>query len=207
MSYKESIMRGGKYFAILIILLINFLGMIKLLSRLKQNYILELFFTAVFLLISLIMLLGIYMDENWGHILSGIFFLLFLINSFFLYKNATHGFIIFSGMILLSTIAFLISVSSIKEKEEEEPDYFDYEKKEPEEEAVEEIKPSKEIKSEPYGVEKKFKPGKYIASKTGTKYHAPKCDWAKKIKKTNAVWFNDKKEAKKAGYKSDSCVK
>ena len=46
-----------------------------------------------------------------------------------------------------------------------------------------------------------------MASKSGTKYHAPKCDWAKKIKKSNAVWFISKEEAKKAGYKKDDCVK
>ncbi len=56
-------------------------------------------------------------------------------------------------------------------------------------------------------VKKTFIPGKFIASITGVKYHAPKCDWAKKIKKKNVVWFNSKEEAKKAGYKKDTCVK
>ena len=56
-------------------------------------------------------------------------------------------------------------------------------------------------------VKKSFKPGKYIASKSGSKFHAPKCDWAKRVKKSNAVWFNSKEEAKKAGYKADDCVK
>ena len=55
-------------------------------------------------------------------------------------------------------------------------------------------------------VKRECKPGKYIASKTGAKFHSPKCDWAKKIKKANAVWFDSKEEAKGAGYKADDCV-
>src|SRR3989344_4279129 len=62
-------------------------------------------------------------------------------------------------------------------------------------------------KAEKAQVKKSFKPGKYIASKSGSKFHAPKCDWAKRVKKSNAVWFNSKEEAKKAGYKADDCVK
>ena len=50
-------------------------------------------------------------------------------------------------------------------------------------------------------------PGKYVASKTGTTYHAPKCDWAKRIKKKNMVWFADDKAAKKKGYKKHDCLK
>ena len=55
-------------------------------------------------------------------------------------------------------------------------------------------------------IKKTFKPGKYIASKTGKTYHAPKCEWAKKIKKKNVVWYDNDKEAKKAGLKAHSCL-
>ena len=44
-------------------------------------------------------------------------------------------------------------------------------------------------------VSKDFKPGKFVASKSGTTYHSPKCDWAKKIKKKNQVWFDNAKDA------------
>ena len=64
-----------------------------------------------------------------------------------------------------------------------------------------------EGKKEAKSVEKSFKPGKYIASRTGAKFHAPKCDWAKKVKKENAVWFDSKEDAMNAGYKADDCVK
>jgi len=56
-------------------------------------------------------------------------------------------------------------------------------------------------------VKKTFKPGKFVASKTGVKYHSPKCDWAKRINKKNRVWLKDKAEARKKGYKKCSCVK
>ena len=46
---------------------------------------------------------------------------------------------------------------------------------------------------------------KYVASKTGKKYHSPTCNLAKKIKESNKVVFNSKEEAK--GYKACNCVK
>ncbi|MEE9525573.1 MAG: hypothetical protein V3V78_03130 [Candidatus Woesearchaeota archaeon] len=55
-------------------------------------------------------------------------------------------------------------------------------------------------------IKKEFSPGKYVASKTGKKYHAPKCDWAKKIKESNQVWFDSKEEAKKEKLSPCNCV-
>ncbi|MAG60239.1 hypothetical protein CL619_00480 [archaeon] len=49
-------------------------------------------------------------------------------------------------------------------------------------------------------------PGKFAASKYGTVYHAPKCDWAQKIKKKSLMWFSSADEAKKAGYKEHHCI-
>lgn len=42
--------------------------------------------------------------------------------------------------------------------------------------------------------------GKYVASKSGAKYHLPWCSGAQTIKETNKIWFNSKEEAEKAGY-------
>jgi len=42
--------------------------------------------------------------------------------------------------------------------------------------------------------------GKYVASKTGTKYHLPTCSGAKRINEENKVWFSSTEEAKAAGY-------
>lgn len=43
--------------------------------------------------------------------------------------------------------------------------------------------------------------GKYVASKSGTAYHYPWCPGAMKIKEENKIWFENKEDAEKAGYK------
>ena len=55
-------------------------------------------------------------------------------------------------------------------------------------------------------IKKEFSPGKYIASKTGKKYHIPKCDWAKRIKESNRIWFDSKEEAEEKGLKACDCI-
>jgi hypothetical protein len=49
-------------------------------------------------------------------------------------------------------------------------------------------------------------PGKYIASKRGKYFHEPKSEWAKKITKSNQLWFATKEEAYSKGYKAHSDV-
>ena len=44
------------------------------------------------------------------------------------------------------------------------------------------------------------KEGKYVASKSGSKYHLPSCSGAKRIKEENKVWFDTKEQAAAAGY-------
>lgn len=51
-----------------------------------------------------------------------------------------------------------------------------------------------------------YSPGKFVASKSSTSYHAPKCEWAEKINKKNRVWLASKEDAKKKGYKAHSCL-
>ncbi|HIH12013.1 TPA: hypothetical protein HA241_07530 [Candidatus Woesearchaeota archaeon] len=56
-------------------------------------------------------------------------------------------------------------------------------------------------------VKKTFVPGKYIASMTGSKFHAPNSYWAKKINRRNAIWFQSKEEALKAGFEPGDGVR
>lgn len=51
-----------------------------------------------------------------------------------------------------------------------------------------------------------YSPGKIVASKFGTVYHLPKCEWANNIKKSSRLWFPSIDEAVKKGYKPHSCV-
>lgn len=42
--------------------------------------------------------------------------------------------------------------------------------------------------------------GKYVGSKNSKKYHLPDCQYAKKIKEENQIWFKSVKEAQEADY-------
>ena len=42
---------------------------------------------------------------------------------------------------------------------------------------------------------------KFVGSINSDKYHRPNCEWAKKIRPDNAVWFSSPEEAKNTGYK------
>ena len=42
--------------------------------------------------------------------------------------------------------------------------------------------------------------GKYVGSKNGTKYYAPECAGAKRIKPANKVWFSTAQDATLQGY-------
>ncbi len=138
----------------------------------------------ILLFIAFIALIPAYSASRggWGF-LSGIF-LLILLNLLVIYIRTNMGDKVFLGTSLFAALGFVISVANIKKEEEyEEPI---------EEEKEEEVYTN-------------FEPGKYVATKTGSTYHIPKCDWAKKIKEKNRVWFDDEKEAKKK-FKAHSCV-
>jgi len=164
------------FFIVDIILLIVFLGLIKLIfSTLRVDFIAELFLVTLAILISFIALLGFYNKKKWSAILLYFVFLFTTLNILLFYY---HGKTLL-GTLLLSTLGMLIALAYIRD-------------------------PEPEIEFEP--VTEEFTPGKYIASKSGTTYHAPKCDWALKIKEANQVWLESDAEAKKKGYKKHSCL-
>lgn len=168
-----------------IILLIVFLGLVKIIFRFTgMGFLLELLVVVILLFIAFIALIPAYSGSRggWGF-LSGVFFLI-LLDLLVIYIRTNMLDKVFLGTSLFSAIGFIISVANIKKEEELE------------EEPIEEEK----------GVSAEFEPGKYVASKAGSTYHIPKCDWAKKIKEKNRVWFDDEKEAKKK-FKKHSCVK
>tara|TARA_B100000315_G_C14374908_1_gene494720 strand:+ start:139 stop:642 length:504 start_codon:yes stop_codon:yes gene_type:complete len=146
-------------------------------------------------LVALISIAGINVDSRWAWMLLKIFFIFVFLDMIFINSISTVKNPFFLHFLVIAGVGFFISFFNISKKVEES-------------EEVEEKKATESVKSSKTASTKKtFTPGKFIASKTGVKYHAPKCDWAKKIKKSNAVWFSSKEEAKKAGYKKDTCVK
>lgn len=165
-------------FVMNIVLLVVFLGLIRMIFDLHRFAFIGNFLVLLGLIvIAIIAVMGINSNHKWAWILLTFVFVGIFLDMVFVYVLSTPKPGLFSTLLIATVAGFFISLLSIESPKTEEE------------------------------VKKTFKPGKYIASKTGSKYHAPKCEWAKKIKKANAVWFNNKQEAKKAGYKADSCVK
>jgi len=195
--------KKGVFIAIILIMLILFLGLINIIFDLTG-----IFFAFEFLLLlallsaGVALTIGVYLSEEslvWSSLL--VFFGLNLINLSVLYfSNSSFSKILFP--IIAGALGFLIAMVKKKSipKNSETENSSDIETNH--EENIEE----KEEKEEE-DIKMNFIPGKYIASETGKKYHIPRCDWAKKISKKNIVWLDDKKEAKKKGYDACKCVK
>ena len=164
-------------FAMYAALLVVFLGLINAVFNLGRfAFFGELLILLGLLGLGLVAVVGLNSNFSWSHKLLAGIFTLGILDLLFIKIIATTPISFFKETIIAALAGLLIALFSMEEE-----------------------KPKQQVK-------KTHKPGKYIASKSGSKYHAPKCDWAKKIKKQNAVWFNSKAEAKKAGYKLDSCV-
>ena len=181
-------MGGLKFtiFVMYVILLITFLGLINMIFDLHRfAFYIEFLILLALFLVAIVSAMGISTNLRWAWIFLKIFFIVVFLDMLFIYVISSAEIPpYFLLLLVVAVVGFFISFFNIRKPKVEK--------------VAEEEK--KEVKTT-------FKPGKYIASKTGAKFHAPKCDWAKRVKKKNAVWFNSKEEAKKAGYKADSCVK
>ena len=51
------------------------------------------------------------------------------------------------------------------------------------------------------------KTGMFVASKNSKIYHLPDCQYVKRIKDENKIWFKSAEEAKEKGYSPHNCVK
>jgi len=180
---------GKKKFLLMdFIALIIFLGFILIIFNLKGIFFIgEFILLCLFILITLISLILIYNNVKFGWGMLGVLLFLMLLDLLLIYTRVSKIGIAFLVTLFVTAIAFIIALVSAKKEEIEE--------------VAEEVEEEKPV------VSKKYTPGKYIASKMGKSYHSPKCDWAKNIKEKNRVWFDDDKEAKKAGYKKHSCLK
>ncbi len=175
-------MGGNKFiaFVMYLALLVTFLGLISMIFDLHRfAFYLEFLILLGLLLAGVISAIGISNNMRWAWILLTLLFGFVFLDMLFIKAITTASIAYFMHLIVVAVAGFFISLFSIEK---------------------EKIEPEKEIT-------KTFTPGKYIASKSGTKFHIPRCDWAKKVKKSNAVWFDTKEEAKKAGYKADDCIK
>ncbi|MBI2208058.1 hypothetical protein HYU50_01030 [Candidatus Woesearchaeota archaeon] len=171
---------GSKFvdFAVYVALLIVLLGLINMTFNLHRfAFIGEFLILLVLMLIALIVVVGMRNEFAWSWKLLKVFFALAFLDMLLVYLLSPSMPGMFLAFLFAAVAGFFIALFNVSPKKEAAQ------------------------------VKKTYKPGKYIASSTGTKFHAPKCYWAKKVKKENAVWFNSKEDAKKMGYKADDCVK
>ena len=169
-------------FAMYLALLVTFLGLISMVFDLHRfAFILEFLILVGLLLVGITAAIGISHSMRWAWILLTLFFGFAFLDMLFIRAIAVKEIAYFLHLLVVSVAGFFISLFSI------------------EKEKVEAVKEET--------VTKTFTPGKYIASKTGTKFHSPKCDWGKRVKKSNAIWFDNKEDALKAGYKKDDCIR
>ena len=159
-------------------LLIVLLGLISMIFNLHRfAFMGEFLILLALLIIAVISAVGMHSKLAWSWKLLKVFFALAFLDMLLVYSLSSPKPGMFPVFLAAAVAGFFIALFNARPKAEKS------------------------------GVKKSFKPGKYIASKSGSKFHAPKCDWAKKVKKSNAVWFITKEDAKKAGYKADDCVK
>src|SRR3989338_9566405 len=148
-------------FMIYIALMIVLLGLINITFRLhKLSFVLGFFVLLGFLLVAVVSVVGMHNRFDWVWKLLRVFFGLALLDMLFVYlllASKPEGFLPFA---VAAIAGFFISSFNSKRKADD---------------------------SKKADIKKTYEPGKYIASRSGSKFHAPKCDWAKKVKKSNAV--------------------
>jgi hypothetical protein len=213
------------YFGLLVILFLNLFTIIK--QGFRINYYGELLLFVLFLISSLIILFSVYKQRDYSWFII-VFFILSLVNLFYI-KHAfalnpnvnvgLKGWLLFGTTLLLNAVGFLIGAYLVRYKtksidlenlieEVVEPKLKETEQQlDSYAENLNEAK-KEEAPLEPWpSVTELFYPGKFIASNRSDYYHAPKCDWAKKIAENRRVWFKSEQEAKKKGFKKHSCLK
>jgi hypothetical protein len=195
---KKSVAKLIIYAIFLVISFFSLIALIRDGSGLFLN--LEIIGLIFMLLLTVIGLAGY--NKAWGERVLFFVFLLYIINLVLMWYFRENLYLV---LLLIGLIGFFMALPK------KEDNYI--EPKSPSEDPhnVAFDKPVKESKGV-HAVKKvnstaaKHSPGKYVASKRSNIYHAPKCEWAKKIKKERQKWFATKEEAWEEGYKAHNCV-
>lgn len=135
-----------------------------------------------------------------------------------LLKNNQEKFLLLLGFILVFSAGFSSGYFYLQEQDNneynitiEEPsqDCKNLFNAEPIKEYIE-VNSSSQVKGEQNktdNVNLQNKTGMFVASKNSKIYHLPDCNFAKRIKDKNKIWFKSAKEAEERGYSPHSCVK
>lgn len=193
----------GKFFVYCGLILIFLLVMVQIVFSFGGKFLKgELLMILFLMILSLVGIFGY--TKRWGERVLFFVFLLGLANLVFIWYLTKD---IFMLPMFLVMVGFLMSLPKPMIEEDgnnhNHSETFDVEEYGNSEEEEPKIEVIEDKKTE---TKKEFEPGKYVASKMGSVYHEPKCNWAKKIVKDRQVWFNDKKEAQKQKYKPHNCV-
>jgi len=192
------------FFAINLILLFAVISFILVVFDLHRfAFVLELGMLLVLLFFLAFAVFAMYNNKKWGWTLTGAVLLVLLLNTFFVYMLTKTFDTAYATATVFSIAGLALAVFSLRGSglrairiEGEKPqDYYPY---------IDKMEPESEAK-EP-NIEKTFTPGKFVASKKASKFHAAKCDWAKRIGKSNQVWFNSREEAESKGFEADTCI-
>jgi hypothetical protein len=197
-------MGAGNYIATILISFFYFLAVIPIVFDVPRFFVTVFLVLIGLILLAIIAAAAVYTESMGSWALFAIVYAAGLFYAIGLYFLTTHVFL-FAIAVVLAVIGFLHAVMSAGWDGREKYEYDKYSEKvdkgvDEEEVIVEEIKPAKTVE--------KVKPDiKYVASATGSAYHDPSCVAAKRIDKKNAVWFKNKREASRRGYREHRCIK
>lgn len=180
---------AGKLIVYCFILLLLFLGLVSIVFSVTGGrfFYVELAFAAALLMASLFGLVVYSRRQNQDYLFF--VFLAYLLNVIILWVVEGSLFITIS---FLSVLGFVLSLPQWKNNKKQQTSTD-----EPHSVVFE---PAAEKAT------KTFSPGKYVASARANYFHAPKCEWAKKIAEERRVWFREREEAAQKGYTAHSCV-
>jgi len=191
------------FFAMNIILLFAAISFVFVVFGLHRfAFVFELAVLLITIFFFAFAMFAVYSNKKWGWTLLGTILILLLLNTIFIYMLTGAFDTPHMTILLFSAAGLVIALINLKidaeseiqiEENEKTRDYYPYiDKMEPEEHKAH--------------IEKTFSPGKFIASRNANKFHAAKCDWAKRISKSNQLWFNSRGEAEAKGFQADTCV-
>lgn len=196
------------FFAMIFILLFVAISLILIVFDMHRLvFVFELGVSVVFMFFMIFAMFAVYHGKNWGWtiivasivlLLADLFFVFFLTGTFDTIHIAISSFSAVGLILALLNLRGTAQETGGSEAENhgKAKDYYPYiDKMEPE-----------GLKAEEPSIEKTFTPGKFIASKKAGKFHSPKCDWAKKISKSNQIWFDSREAAEAQGLEADQCV-
>ena len=201
---------SGKLLLDSLILVLLLFGLVEIVVK-SHGPFMNLEFAGL-LLLMLLSFLGLVGYKSYGENVLFMVFLFYVVNLILIWQFYGTLYLV---LLILSLVGFLMSFPKNRTKKVQ--DFTNPITNEPASMVFDDTPKVEIIHEDPKEVQKeeakkeikpkvKHSPGKYVASQRSNIYHEPKCDWAKKIKKDRQVWFEEKKDAQKKGYRKHSCV-